>query len=75
MATERLAELDLTVADIRRAFYDDFAQGDRHWWVDRELQVIAEDPDASQRYVVPVSFDGDRIAFGDPKEVADGTRG
>src|SRR5207237_6830817 len=40
----------VNVEDIRRAFYDDFAQGDRYWWWDRELlidplEMIVQDPD------------------------------
>lgn len=70
-------ELQTNVADIRRAFYDDFAQGDRYWWWDRELLVdpfefIVEDPDEGQLYVVPFTVNGegaDNVEFGEPAPV------
>lgn len=43
----------VNVEDIRRAFYEDFAQDDRYWWWDRELlidplEMIVQDPDDGQ---------------------------
>jgi hypothetical protein len=72
-------QLQVNVEDIRRAFYDDFAQGDRYWWWDRELLIdpnefIVQDPDEGQLY--RLSFDiaeggegPEAITFGDPKPV------
>jgi hypothetical protein len=72
-------QLQVNVEDIRRAFYDDFAQGDRYWWWDRELLIdpnefIVQDPDEGQLYRLPFDIeDGgegpEAISFGDPKPV------
>jgi hypothetical protein len=69
----------INVGDIRRAFYEDFAQGDRYWWWDRELLVnpdefIAEDPDENQLWRVPFTLkdggdDADTVEFGDPEAI------
>jgi hypothetical protein len=72
-------EAQVNVGDIRRAFYDDFAQGDRWWWWDRELLVnpnefIAED-DEGDLWRVPFNLieqsgdDPDEIEFGDPEAI------
>lgn len=68
----------VNVEDIRRAFYDDFAQGDRYWWWDRELLIdplefIVQDPDENQLYRLPIDLkDGDgtdSVEFGDPEPI------
>ena len=57
----------VNVEDIRRAFYDDWAQGDRYWFWDRELlidplEMIIQDPDTGQLYKLPINLkDGDGI--------------
>ena len=57
----------VNVEDIRRAFYDDWAQGDRYWFWDREilidpLEMIVQDPDTGQLYKLPIKLkDGDGI--------------
>lgn len=62
------------VEDIRRAFYEEFAQGDRFWWWDREMLInpdefIVEDPDAGELWRLPFTLgDGDgplAVTFGD----------
>lgn len=62
------------VEDIRRAFYEEFAQGDRYWWWDRELLIdpnefVVEDPDAGELWKLPFTIgDGEgpaAIEFGD----------
>lgn len=68
----------VNVEDIRRAFYDDFAQGDRYWWWDRELlidplEMIVQDPDEGQLYRLPITLkEGDgteSVEFGEPEPV------
>lgn len=68
----------VNVEDIRRAFYDDFAQDDRYWWWDRELLIdplefIVQDPDENQLYRLPVDLkDGDgtdSVEFGEPEPI------
>lgn len=69
----------VNVEDIRRAFYDDFAQGDYYWWWDRELLIdplefIVQDPDEGQLYRLPIETttgkDGtDAVTFGEPAPV------
>lgn len=67
----------VNVEDIRRAFYEDFAQGDRYWWWDRELlidplEMIIEDPDEGQLYRLPIDVSGDGIegvSFAEPAPV------
>jgi hypothetical protein len=68
----------VNVEDIRRAFYDDFAQGDRYWWWDRELLIdplefIVQDPDEGQLFRLPITTSGNdgpqSVSFGEPEAV------
>ncbi len=72
------ATLQVNVEDIRRDFYDQFAQGDRYYWWDRELlsdpwEFIASD-ESGDLWRVPFtpSMDGDGdtvIEWGDPQPI------
>lgn len=72
-------EAQVNVEDIRRAFYEDFAQGDQYWWWDRELlidplEMIVEDPDEGQLYIVPIDLDSSgegpaAVTFGESQPV------
>jgi hypothetical protein len=58
------AALQVNVEDIRRSFYDEFAQGERYWWFDRELladpwEFIVSDLDSGQLYRVPFTPEED----------------
>lgn len=59
--------------DVRRFFYDDFAQDDRYWWWIRAMFVnpskLIVDDDEGGLYAVPYSVSGDSVSFGDPVEI------
>jgi hypothetical protein len=64
----------VNVEDVRRAFYEEVAQGDRYWWWDRAIllepdEMIVTDPDAGQLYRLPFSVNGDNVTFSDPNPV------
>jgi hypothetical protein len=66
--------LQVNVEDIRRTFYEEFAQGDRYWWWDRELlidpnEMIVEDPEEGQLYRLAFDLEGETVTFKDPKPV------
>lgn len=71
--------MQVNVEDIRRAFYSEFAQGDRYWWWDRELlsdpwEFICSDENGDL-WRVPFSVeedaDGDTIvsSWGEPEAI------
>jgi len=71
--------LQVNVEEIRRAFYTEFAQGDRYWWWDRELladpwEFIAQDEEGGL-WRVPFESgedsDGDTTvtSWGDPEAI------
>lgn len=73
------AALQVNVEDIRRSFYNEFAQGDRYWWWDRELlsepwEFICSD-DNGDLWRVPFEVeqdeDGDTIvsSWGEPQPI------
>lgn len=73
------AALQVNVEDIRRDFYQDFAQGDRYWWWDRELlsdpwEFICSD-DNGDLWRVPFEVeedeDGDTLvtSWGEPQPI------
>lgn len=63
------------VDDVRRAFYNQVATGDRTWWWAREImidpmQVIVFDEDEGDTYRVPYTADAKgTVTFTDPVEV------
>lgn len=66
----------LSVEDIRRSFYDDFAteeSGRYYWWIRAvyvEPGIIIADGDTDALYAVPYTASGDsEVEFGDPVEV------
>lgn len=71
--------MQVNVEDIRRAFYDQFAQGDRYWWWDRELlsdpwEFIASDENGDF-WRIPFEADqdenGDTVvtSWGEPEAI------
>lgn len=74
-STTMPVQAQVNVEDIRRAFYEDFAQGDQYWWWDKELLIdplefIVYDPDNAQLYQLPIDLTGgdgsESVEFGDP---------
>lgn len=60
--------------DVRRAFMEQVAQGDRYWWFPRSMQLdpnelIAVDDDSGDLYKIPFTISGRTISFGDPTPV------
>jgi hypothetical protein len=63
----------VSVDNLRRSFYDDFAQGDYYWWWIREVQldpqqVIADDDDGNLLRVT-YTLSGDEVTWGEPVPV------
>lgn len=62
----------VNISDVERAFYRDFAEGDRYWWyicadlVD-PLELIIDGDD--ELYRLPVEVNGREITFGEPAPV------
>lgn len=59
------------VEDVRRSFYDDFAQDERYWWWIRSVQiepaqVIAEDEDTGDLYRVPYTLTSKGVEWSEP---------
>jgi hypothetical protein len=59
--------------DVRRDFYQDFAEGDRYWWWIRAVYVdppiLIVDDDEGGLWSVPYSVAGDSAEFGEPVQV------
>jgi hypothetical protein len=59
--------------DVRRDFYQDFAEGDRYWWWIRAVYVdppiLIVDDDEGGLWSVPYSVAGDSAEFGEPIQV------
>jgi hypothetical protein len=60
--------------DVRRAFMEQVAQGDRYWWFPRSMQLdpnelIAMDDDTGDLFRIPFTISGRSINFGDPTPV------
>ncbi len=76
--SKAMPALQVNVEDIRRDFYDQFAQGDRWWWWDRELlsdpwEFIASDENGDLwRVPFTPSADGDgdtMVVWGEPQPI------
>lgn len=60
--------------DVKRAFYNDFATGDKYWWWIRAVrldpnEIIVDDEDNGQLYRVPFTVNDRAVSFGDPQAV------
>lgn len=59
--------------DLRKVFYNDFAEGDRYWWWIRQTflspQLLIVDDDEGQLYAMTYTVNGDVVEFGEPQEI------
>lgn len=69
----KVAASDTQVEDVRRAFYDQVAQGDNYWWWIRAMFIeppyVVVDDDEGGLYRLDYSVKGDDIEFGEPQAV------
>ena len=60
--------------DVKRAFYNDVAIGDKYWWWIRAVrldpnELIVDDEENGQLYRIPFSVNDRAVTFGDPQAV------
>lgn len=73
MGTQRVSA-SVTSEDVRRSFFDDFAQDERYWWWPATLyldpKLVIADDDEGALWACPYSTKGDSVTWGEPAEVA-----